>query len=877
MWSSALASEKCIWALEKWLIAQSQTASDPEKDSILATIKEIYTSQYKRHLEMLHTTIPRWIIPFLCISLVVGILCTVVGYVGCFYLIQHASSSSLGPLLWLILEALLSILRILVWVINPSWDDSKGVVFELQLASHAPLVTCNKFEDDIKYDSVSPVARAKGFLEEVVAYTGPLPLFNTPNFDVFYILTAQGKSPSPTADTLPHGKLYIIIHDYREQKSRVLFKEDDQSSFSIYTSVIEPDHASTTINVRAKLSGEGITEGRTYFFTSDIDFMDELTAHYDGIILRFQRRKMNMERKAFFGKTWAMQPPEDGEDTDDYATQSLELGPEEHWGLLTDEDMAYLRQGQVERRWREMHSRLEEWTDLYISLYTTELLEDVPVDLVFKANESVKIVQKYEANEVEYLLIECRTYLERLLTATAAKWNDLVGMDYGSMVEDIIQGTFTDTVSLNHSDSDKQYGEEIRKSKLRRRLFEERLTLFDKETRSHRDSMRSRLTAQADSTEQRMKRRKYHDPESETIVNVWRSLEGEINPGPPKQLTASNGAILKPEGHSIESYENSIAARRDAFMVKMQARFGGGNKDVENFTDAIDRKNEYDKFELMKARCHQRVDQLFSRMEDQTKEFEELHTNDVLTAQSHELVDYWRSESLEERRRLLDRTQRFLELSGDSIEAVGGHQNMARALMRSQDFSYVDFSRTRFTAEAVISIVKGVKSITGVSSYLGPEANKKIFETVKANVNSVVAANQDVCFYGDAYATDHYRKGQPYLLFRGSGGVCCIVLFYTHGKCDHILTLRHCMTTSNAKVEMSLNNHPLEGNWGQSQAVRHNFANEDIHLPEAYLMDVGQPNVLTIVLAEDSPGAYWVSDVFLPVQPILGASTVTAS
>ena len=197
--------------------------------------------------------------------------------------------------------------------------------------------------------------------------------------------------------------------------------------------------------------------------------------------------------------------------------------------------------------------------------------------------------------------------------------------------------------------------------------------------------------------------------------------------------------------------------------------------------------------------------------------------------------------------------------------------------MRSQDFSYIDFSRTRFTAEAVISIVKGVKSVTGVSSCLGPVADKEIFEAVKANVNSVVAANQDVCFYGDAYATDHYRKGHPYLLFRGGGGVCCIVLFYTHGKRDHILTLRHCMTTSNAKVEISLNNHPLEGNWGESQAVRHNFANEDIQLPEAYLMDVAQPNVLTIVLAEDSPGAYWISDVFLPVQPILSASTATAS
>ncbi len=39
----------------------------------------------------------------LCISLVAGILSTVAGYIGCFYLIQNSLDST-GPLLWLILE-----------------------------------------------------------------------------------------------------------------------------------------------------------------------------------------------------------------------------------------------------------------------------------------------------------------------------------------------------------------------------------------------------------------------------------------------------------------------------------------------------------------------------------------------------------------------------------------------------------------------------------------------------------------------------------------------------------------------------------------------------------------------------------------------------
>ncbi len=73
---------------------------------------------------------------------------------------------------------------------------------------------------------------------------------------------------------------------------------------------------------------------------------------------------------------------------------------------------------------------------------------------------------------------------------------------------------------------------------------------------------------------------------------------------------------------------------------------------------------------------------------------------------------------------------------------------------------------------------------------------------------------------------------------------------------------------SNGKVDIYLNSHALESTWGRSQAVRFGFTNEAIHLPEAYLQDVGQPNILNIVLAEDSEGLYWFSNVFLPVQPI---------
>ncbi|KJA18116.1 hypothetical protein HYPSUDRAFT_205614 [Hypholoma sublateritium FD-334 SS-4] len=911
MWSSELASEKCIWTLEKWLAAETQTVAAPKKANDIPTvINNIYISQRKRQLDALHKTIPRWIKPILCFGLVAGIFLTVAGYIGCFYLIQHSSDNSTGPLLWLILEALLSIIRILVWSVSPSWDVSKGIVFELQLASHAPLITCNKYEHDIADDGVAPVTRANTFLEEVVAYTGPLlPLFDVDNVALYYILTAKAKGPPQSVDTLPHGKLYIVISDFREGTSRILCKQDSaQSTFSVYLSTLEPVPESTVINVRAKLSKEGITEPKTHFLTADASFMEKLMVHYNKILSALQKQRSNLERGAVFSKTWALQQlGEEGRGLENNAALNSGPGSVENRILLTNEDMAYLRQGQIERRWREMYSHLEEWVELYIDLYTKELLEDVPVDLVFKEKESVNIVQKYEANEVEYLLIECRTFLEQLLLSTAAKWNEFMEMDFQNMVDVVIQGMFSDAVSLKElSESSRRYSEEIRKNKLESRLADEWHGLLEKETRSRRQNMRSRLMAQADSTEQRIQGRKYNDPTGETIMKTWRSLEDEINSGSSSQSAASSDAgspesqgrssdssansdaksqsNVRGSGYSLSSstskhsqddeavvdesnhaQKNPLAARQDAFIKKMQTRFleiDGENKN----------KSE---LQLMKARCYQRIDRLFSRMEDQMTEFKELLNNDILTADSHELVEYWRIESLRERRRLLDRTQKCLVISDASIQAVGGKQNMARALMRSQEYSFLDANEsTLFTAKDLVAIVKCLKSVAGVASSLRGEALKEILEALKTKIHSALAAKKDVCLYGNAIVTDYYRKGYPYLLLKKHRGPSCIVYFHIHKKCDHNLTLRHCMTTSNVKVAISLNKHPLERTWGRSQAVKFNFVSEDVRLPEAYLMDVGQTNILTIAM-EDSRGGYWLSDVFLPVQPTFSSTIAT--
>ncbi|RXW25376.1 hypothetical protein EST38_g465 [Candolleomyces aberdarensis] len=61
------------------------------------------------------------------VALLFGLVLVVVGYIGCFSVVQ-ASLRAEGALVWLVCEALLAIVRTLVWAANPKWDDAKSPI-----------------------------------------------------------------------------------------------------------------------------------------------------------------------------------------------------------------------------------------------------------------------------------------------------------------------------------------------------------------------------------------------------------------------------------------------------------------------------------------------------------------------------------------------------------------------------------------------------------------------------------------------------------------------------------------------------------------------------------------------------------------------------
>lgn len=190
--------------------------------------------------------------------------------------------------------------------------------------------------------------------------------------------------------------------------------------------------------------------------------------------------------------------------------------------------------------------------------------------------------------------------------------------------------------------------------------------------------MRNRLTTQMESTDERIHGRKYTDAVGEAILNVWETLpiddivlEGAETSGfsgtqdetdsavksafrwgsvvslnvthtrcasikDDDNVPSSSYSMQQSEG--IDEKEGSVksngarniktaGSRREEFKAKMHVRHREAIKDVNNHKDDIERRKQLSEVEQMDARCRQRADQLFSRLQAQMAEFEDLHTD----------------------------------------------------------------------------------------------------------------------------------------------------------------------------------------------------------------------------------------------------------
>ncbi|KAK7041551.1 hypothetical protein VNI00_009138 [Paramarasmius palmivorus] len=138
-----------------------------------------------------------------------GMVMIVVGYVGCFSIVKNSNAPA-GPYVWFGMEAFLSLLRMVLWGLNPSWDESTGLTMKLKLHTsrdpYYPLITSPYNIAELgfieKLSSPKPftVFSEAEFFAAATSWIGPIQQLGANTVTLYYaLLPCQAPSASETS------------------------------------------------------------------------------------------------------------------------------------------------------------------------------------------------------------------------------------------------------------------------------------------------------------------------------------------------------------------------------------------------------------------------------------------------------------------------------------------------------------------------------------------------------------------------------------------------------------------------------------------------------------------------------------------------------
>ncbi|KDQ30152.1 hypothetical protein PLEOSDRAFT_1081735 [Pleurotus ostreatus PC15] len=257
---------------------------------------------------------------------------SIVGYIGSFTIVSNdgkTNTNSKGPLIWLGAEIALSLLRMLIWSLNPPFDENTGLTFKLKLEAGDPLPTCNKFSEELEANGVIPLARSAEFLGQITSFVGLLEPFESVDDGValYYTMSAQ-REPTPTeqepAPTKQQRVLYITIYEYTENITHsftLVYLPSSNQAKTCYNSRIEVEDSDDNVKsdsednvgrLCARLRGK--VSMASNHITNDKPFIKKLEKHCASIFSKLHNRA-NLKRPDMYTKitrTWALTEPPKG-------------------------------------------------------------------------------------------------------------------------------------------------------------------------------------------------------------------------------------------------------------------------------------------------------------------------------------------------------------------------------------------------------------------------------------------------------------------------------------------------------------------------------------------------------------------------------------
>ena len=415
---------------DEYLVKRDQL---PVNDGDVEAVRVVEKTKYQMDARA-------WPLLFL---LLLGLLASVVGYVGCFSIVQNSASTS-GPVSWLCLEAGLSVVRLAIWAWNPTGADAPPLEINLELDKYEPLPTCNKHNEEIIEYKMLPLTRARDFLKSITSFVGLIKPFSNPDLSLYYTLTRKRVHKNNASESFyvpwdaerhkpGERTLYITVFDHKERTTRVYTRDDGVETFYSTKSdapLVDVGHFILEVEIDAEIDSEGDP------VCSDGNNMDSLREHHRSILEHIQYRlgAGDVTETCAIENRWTMKV----EDTIS-TLQRLRKENGNNWKAVvekgrekerTEESLAsdYFMHSSIERQRQLLDEKRVEWIarrmDM-ISKETTERLLGMGVEYrVDKQGVEKKLATK-SPEEVKEMLRWEQYYMEVLLMIEVREWEKL--------------------------------------------------------------------------------------------------------------------------------------------------------------------------------------------------------------------------------------------------------------------------------------------------------------------------------------------------------------------------------------------------------------------------------------------------------------------
>ncbi|KAJ8703390.1 hypothetical protein PTI98_002013 [Pleurotus ostreatus] len=415
------ALEHSLTKADKTLKAQpnvSQQNQDPEAGTPALPNHPVVQEKYRPF------TTPSYFHCMYIFLVICGIGLSIVGYIGSFTIVSNdgkTNTNSKGPLIWLGAEIALSLLRMLIWSLNPPFDENTGLTFKLKLQKNNPLPTCNKFSEELEANGVIPLARSAEFLGQITSFVGLLELFESVDDGValYYTMSAQ-REPMPTeqepAPTEHQRVLYITIYEYTENITHsftLVYLPSSNQAKTCYNSTIEVQDSGDNVKSNsednvgrlcARLRGK--VSMASNHITNNKAFVKKLDDHCASIFSQLQNRAGRDTPETQITMTWALtEPPKGGVKSDTRGGSPPSV-----------DELAYLRVGELERSKRNFCSSRRTWMDARIAFLKKQKYTH---PMGTPEHAAAKYLMLYEWQFLEQMLVYESRELEIILLSSS--------------------------------------------------------------------------------------------------------------------------------------------------------------------------------------------------------------------------------------------------------------------------------------------------------------------------------------------------------------------------------------------------------------------------------------------------------------------------